>query len=173
MGGGRSLAMTYPELGQGVKCAKPRASVRSTPNSAEEPATSEMNGRVPTQPLPALLPTALCQVVPQNQDAPSGKEDVQMPARDKTPTTPTLSTEPKGPGTLASSPRPASRQESSTSSKGAHHLECPHMCGPALTRHPSLPGASCVNASQVHAHLVLTAAGREASVTHPVTRRGD
>ena len=96
-----------------------------------------------------------------------------MPARDKIPTTPTLSTEPKDPGTLASSPRPASRQGSSTSSKGAHHHECPHMCGPALTRHPSLPGASCVNALWVHAHLVLTAVSREASVTHPVTRRGD
>ena len=79
-----------------------------------------------------------------------------MPARDKTPAMPTLSTEPKGPVTLGSRPRPASRQGPSTSSEGAHCRERPHVCGSASTRHPSLPGASCVNSSCMHAHPVLT-----------------
>lgn len=86
MGGGSLAPMMSPELGQVVKYAKPRSSVRSAPNSsAEEPAASEMNGKVPPQTLPALLPRACCQVAPQNQDTPSGKEDVQVPGRDKAP----------------------------------------------------------------------------------------
>lgn len=51
---------------------------------------------------------------------------------------------------LGSRPRPASRQGPSSSSKGAHCHERPHMCGSVLTRHLSLPGASCVSVACVH-----------------------